>query len=427
MTLVEQPNGIKTSPSRWMIRRDELVWLALFGLIGWSIPSENDAAQTFISLFAVFQLVEGRLAWFSTMPGTLTSIGVKLMLGWLLIGYTGSINTTFYPILLVPVIAAATRLSWLGTFVVTLAACGTYLSFLSFVDFRNLAVMWDELVLRLAFLPVAGNLTYILAEENREGAKRAREVAFQLQAANRSLKEAENAVRRSDRLAALGQLTAGLAHELRNPMGTIRASSEMLRKTLEGSKNEVALEMAGFIQSEVDRANSLITRFLEFARPLPLRRAPVALADMLDGAISQYEHASPRPDVAVYKNYSPEIPPIAMDREWMERVVYNLVMNAAQASQPGSAVTVKTRLLEDQRQAEISVIDRGSGIDPKNRENIFNPFFTTKADGVGLGLAIVSKVIDEHGGKILVESDPGKGSIFRILLPLVVEQTSDIS
>ena len=407
-----------------MIRRDELVWLALFGLIGWSIPGENTAAQTFISLFAIFQLVEGRVPWFSTMAGTRTSIGAKLLLSWLVIGYFGGINTTFYPILLVPVITAATRLSWLGTFAVTVAACGIYLSFLSFVDFANLAVMWDELVLRLAFLPVAGNLTYILAGENREAAKRAREVAGQLQAANRSLKEAEDAVRRSDRLAALGQLTAGLAHELRNPMGTIRASSEMLRKTLEGSDSEVALEMAGFIQSEVDRANSLITRFLEFARPLPLRRAPVAIADMLDGAISQYEHASPRPDVAVYKNYSPEIPLIEMDREWMERVIYNLVMNAAQASQPGSAVTVKTRLLENQRQAEISVIDRGSGIDPKNRENIFNPFFTTKADGVGLGLAIVSKVIDEHGGKILVESDPGKGSIFRILLPLVVEQAS---
>ena len=92
-------------------------------------------------------------------------------------------------------------------------------------------------------------------------------------------------------------------------------------------------------------------------------------------------------------------------------------MNAAQASPPGGVVTVKTRLVERHR-SEIAVIDRGSGIDPKNLESIFNPFFTTKSDGVGLGLAIVSKIVDEHGGQITVESTPGEGSVFRVFLPL---------
>ncbi len=418
MADVEQPSQSVQPPSVWMVRRDELVWLALFGLMAWATPSDNIPALVFIALFAAFQLIEARIPWFAAMPGVITSIVVKILLGYFLIGYTDGINSNYYPIMLVPVIAAATRLGWVGTSAVTLAACVTYLSFLFFIDFSFHAVAWNELALRFCFLPVAGYLTYILAETNREGARNARLVAGQLEVANRSLQEAEAAVRRSDRLAALGQLTAGLAHELRNPLGTIRASSEMLRKSLTGSESEVTAEMAGFIQTEVDRANSLITRFLEFARPLPLRRTPVSLADTLDRAISQYEHTAPRPDVSIYKNYSPEIPLLEMDGEWMERVVYNLVMNAAQASAAGSAVTVKTRLLEDNRQAEISVIDRGSGIDPQNRENIFNPFFTTKADGVGLGLAIVSKVIDEHGGKILVESEPGKGSIFRIVLPV---------
>ena len=99
----------------------------------------------------------------------------------------------------------------------------------------------------------------------------------------------------------------------------------------------------------------------------------------------------------------------------MERVFYNLLLNAAQASPPRGAITVKTRRAEDV--VEIAVIDRGAGIDPKNRESIFNPFFTTKPDGVGLGLAIVSKIVDEHGGKIAVESEPGKGSVFRVYLP----------
>ena len=100
----------------------------------------------------------------------------------------------------------------------------------------------------------------------------------------------------------------------------------------------------------------------------------------------------------------------------MERVFSNLIINAAQASPPGGVVTVKTRLADTM--VEVSVIDRGSGIDPKNLESIFNPFFTTKSEGVGLGLAICSKIVDEHGGKISVESEPGEGSVFRVFLPL---------
>ena len=116
-------------------------------------------------------------------------------------------------------------------------------------------------------------------------------------------------------------------------------------------------------------------------------------------------------------NYAPEIPPFPFDAELMERVFYNLVLNAAQASPPGGAVTVKTRATDATRRS--LVIDRGSGIDPKQTEaQIFNPFFTTKNEGVGLGLAIVAKIVDEHGGKIAVESEPGKGSIFCVSLPM---------
>ncbi|HLX43077.1 MAG TPA: ATP-binding protein, partial [Bryobacteraceae bacterium] len=113
---------------------------------------------------------------------------------------------------------------------------------------------------------------------------------------------------------------------------------------------------------------------------------------------------------------SPDIPAVAFDAELMERVISNLIMNAAQASRPGGMVTVTTRL--DDGTAEIAIIDRGSGIDPKNLESIFNPFFTTKSDGVGLGLAICSKIVDEHGGQITVESTPGEGSVFRVFIPI---------
>jgi len=264
-------------------------------------------------------------------------------------------------------------------------------------------------------LAMIGNLANSVAEDLRSQTRKSRATADQLAAANLQLQQAEEEKRRADRLAALGQLSAGLAHELRNPLGTIRASSEMLTHSL-AAENEVAQEMAGFIASEVDRCNSLITRFLQFARPLQLQVAQADLAQTLDRAVALAEREAS--GIAFYRNYEPGIPPFAFDAELLERVFYNLLINAAQASPPGGAVTVKTRAAG--ASAEVSVIDRGCGIDPAQRDSIFNPFFTTKPQGVGLGLAIVSKIVDEHGGNITVESEPGKGSIFRVLLPMEV-------
>ncbi|MCZ2148993.1 MAG: hypothetical protein LC126_14605 [Bryobacterales bacterium] len=209
-------------------------------------------------------------------------------------------------------------------------------------------------------------------------------------------------------------MSAGLAHELRNPLGTVKASAEMLGKSI-AAGNEVGKELAGFITSEVDRLNSLISRFLDFAKPLQLLDAENDLSEVLDRAVAQLERHNPPFPVTVYKNYSPDIRPFHFDGEMIERVAYNLLLNAAQASAPDAAITVKTRRLDGY--AEFSVIDRGSGIDTRDRESIFNPFFTTKPEGVGLGLAIVAKIVDEHGGKISVESEAAVGSVFRVLLP----------
>jgi two-component system, NtrC family, sensor histidine kinase HydH len=164
----------------------------------------------------------------------------------------------------------------------------------------------------------------------------------------------------------------------------------------------------------VDRANSLITRFLQFARPLQVRLEKGDLTQTLDRAAAMVEGEIP--GSAIYKNYEPDIPPFPFDAELLERVFYNLLMNAVQASAAGAAVTLKLRAAGGT--AEACVIDRGSGIDPAQKNNIFNPFFTTKPNGVGLGLAIVSTIVDEHGGKIAVESEAGKGSIFCVLLPM---------
>jgi signal transduction histidine kinase len=402
---------------RRYVRPQDFVWLLFFTALAIFSPERAPSVLTVLGALCVVQVLEPRL-------GAVPSVVLKLALCYPLLYFGGQIASSFYLVLFLPVISAATSFGLLGTAVSTLAACGMYLSFLLLLDWHNQYIPPDqveELVLRVLFLPVVGFLTNQLAEANREEARKSQAAADKLAEANRHLEEAEAQVRRTDRLAALGQLTAGLAHELRNPLGTLKTSAELLQRKV-AADNEIAREMAGYISQEVDRINSLITRFLDFARPRSLRLDKADLHAMLDHAIDLFdrEKSGAAASVTVFKNYSPDIRQVRIEAELMEHVITNLLSNAAQASSPGAVVTVKTRLAEtaEGQKAEIAVIDRGSGIDAKHLENIFNPFFTTKAEGVGLGLAIVSKIVDEHGGQIMVESTPGEGSVFRVYLPV---------
>ncbi|MBK9170293.1 MAG: hypothetical protein IPM24_22920 [Bryobacterales bacterium] len=401
-----------------VVRPQDIVWIILFSVMGWLSVARHPLEFPLLAALAILQVVEPRSPWFQTRQGSVSVNLLKIGLSYLLIGFTGGVTSSYYLLLLLPLVSAATMFGPVGTTLFTLVAGGAYVSFLLFLDWSRYRVDADqlkELALRLLVFAVIGFLVNTLGASAREQAGRYREVAEQLAVANRNLVEAEAAVRRSDRLAALGQLSAGLAHELRNPLGTIRASAEVLSKSLNGSEHAVAREMAGFIVSEADRTNLLVTRFLDFARPLRPELSRCEIGDVIDRAIGQIRRGSPRPDVAIYKNFAPEVGPVYVDPDLMERVFYNLLLNAAEATEERGEITVKTRGAGGL--IEVAVIDRGAGIAPENLENIFNPFFTTKAEGVGLGLPVVSKIVDEHSGKIAVESTPGKGSVFRVYLP----------
>ena len=386
------------------VRAEDFVWLLLFSAMAAISPERDATVLVLLGALGLVQVLEPRM-------GPVASVLLKLGFCFVLLGYSGGISSSFYMILLLPVISASTEFGARGTALATAGAAAVYLSFLLFLDWQTEFIpedQLDELVLRVLFLPVVGFLTYQLAASNREETRK-------LAAANDQLREMQAEVRRTERLAALGQLTAGLAHELRNPLGTVKSSAEMLQKQVDPD-GEISRELAGFISAEVDRINSLITRFLEFARPQHLRREKGSVAALLDRAIERFETEYAASSVSIYKNYSPDVAAVRFDAELMERAILNLLPNAAQASPPGGTVTVKTRPAAEGG-AEISVIDRGSGIEPAHLESVFNPFFTTKAEGVGLGLAIVSKIVDEHGGQVQVESKPGEGTVFRVYLP----------
>jgi two-component system sensor histidine kinase HydH len=399
---------------RRIVRPQDIVWIALFAVLAIYGPDLNPEPRAVLIGLGLMQIIEPKIPFFDSRMGSITSFLIKLALWYILMGWTDGISSSYYWLILLPVMSAATSLGLAGLVVATALACGAYISLVLFVPPGYFVSEWPVVILREATFPIAGFLTYELLEANRAATRKAQIAAEQLAEANRNLQAAEATVRRTERLAALGQLSAGLAHEIRNPLSTIKGSAEMLLKNV-GADSAVSHELAGFISSEVDRTNALVTRFLDFARPLELRLERTEITEVIDEAVAEVEKHTPPLDVSVYKNYSPDIPPLLLDRQLIERVLYNLLLNAAQASPPQGSVTVKTRQLDDT--VEISVIDRGAGIAAKDRESIFNPFFTTKSSGVGLGLAIVSKIVDEHGGLITVESEPGDGSVFRVFLP----------
>jgi len=392
-------------------------WLVFSGLMAVLGPSHTPVAVSLLLSIGVFQIVATRLRSSGSLRGQVASFAITLVLCYLLMYSTGGIESSYYWMLLVPMITAAMALSLLGTLASGAVAGAAYLSFLAFINWEHQYIPPEqvrELVFRVLALVFLGYLTNQLAEGRRTEARRAQLAAEQLAEANLHLMEAEATVRRTERLAAIGQMSAGLAHELRNPLGTIKASAEMLTRNV-ASESAIAREMAEYISTEVDRTNVLVTRFLDFARPLAIHPQRGDITQTIDRAVQQLERHKPA-GVSIYRNYAPDVAPFPFDADLMERVFYNLLVNAAQASSPKSSITIKTRQQEEN--VEISIIDCGSGIDPKHLESIFNPFFTTKTEGVGLGLAIVSRIVDEHGGRIAVESEPGSGSIFRVFLPV---------
>lgn len=401
----------------------DAVWVLLFTALHLSSPITNDAEVEMLAAFTLFELLEPRLPFFqSSTRARALGVLIRLLISYLLMGVTGGITSSYYLLLLLPVVAAASYFGPIGTLAATTLASASYLSFLLFLDFNRVTIAPDqqqEISFRILFLFLAAYLTFQLGRNNRDAALRYQFIAQQLAAANQNLKAAQSEVQRSERLAALGQLTAGLAHELRNPLGTIKNSAEMLARTLPPN-NEIAKELSGYISTEVDRTNELVKRFLEFAKPFRLRLEVVSLSEILDRALQSLQLRAQAKSISLYRNDSPDLAPLPLDPQLIEQLLINLIANAIDASPTaasphGSIVTVVTRPAE--LGVEISVIDRGPGILPENLTQIFNPFFTTKSEGTGLGLAIVSKIVDEHRGRIWVESTPGEGTTFRVWLP----------
>jgi signal transduction histidine kinase len=399
----------------------DFAWALFVSALILATPETNYDAQILLILIGAFQILEPRLKLFASPRGQIASLALKLILSYLLVGWTHGIDSYYYSIFLIPVVSAATTFEFTGVLVVTLIAIAAYFSFLPLAfayygDFVPSSQLLQLMCLRASFYAIVGFLVYQQARAKRQEMERTQEAAQRLAESNRELRQAQASLRRSERLAALGQLTAGLAHELRNPLGTIKASAEMLGKQSMKGRPEVMAEMAGYILTETDRMNALIASFLDFARPLQIHAVNADLCTVLDDVVRQQSELARSRNVHLVVRTHDASLMFEFDPDLMRLTVGNLVQNAIQASSPQN--TVELRAERREKQVMIFVTDEGEGIRKEHLESIFNPFFTTKPQGVGLGLAIVAKIVDEHHGKIDVFSEPGKGTRFEIILPV---------
>ena len=247
-------------------------------------------------------------------------------------------------------------------------------------------------------------------------------IAFDNARLYENLKQSQMTLRRADRLSSLGMLTAGLAHEIRNPLVAIRTFTQLLPERYEDPEfREVFQSLA---LKEVDRICGLINALLSFARPSRPNIAEANLNEVVDDVARILESQAKDKDVSIAREFSSELPKAWIDREQLKQVFMNLILNAIQAMRSGGSIVLATRVSSNgdgsasQPCVQVEVRDTGMGIPQENLEHIFDPFFTNKDDGSGLGLSISNQIIEEHGGRILVKSRIKEGTSFFVNLPL---------
>ncbi|MFP7755808.1 two-component system sensor histidine kinase NtrB [Thermodesulfobacteriota bacterium B35] len=230
------------------------------------------------------------------------------------------------------------------------------------------------------------------------------------------LKAMEKEMRQNERLAAVGRMAAGVAHEVRNPLSSVKGLALLLRDKFASSSRES--EMATLLVQEVERMNRTISELLSFARPASLALAPVHLEELLRQAARLIDADAASDGISITLTLEEGLPAVMADRDRLNQVFINIMLNGVQSMDQGGELRVAARGAAGGRSVEVIIEDTGSGMDPETMEQVFYPYFTTREDGTGIGLAISQKIISDHGGSIRMESEPGRGTRVTIELPV---------
>lgn len=228
--------------------------------------------------------------------------------------------------------------------------------------------------------------------------------------------ELENAVVKAEKLAIIGQLAAVAVHEIKNPLTTINGFLQLLQKDLQGTPKE---EYLNIMLSELKHVNRLISEFLQLSRPGYSQRTNCSIKQLIREVFILVESEASIRNLEIILDTATDIPPILADSEQLKQVFLNIIRNAFEALPPGGKLYLQTSSDEIQGLVQIIIKDTGAGMDNQTMESMFDPFYTTKESGTGLGMFISKKIVDNHGGRLEVQSEPAKGTVVTVLLPML--------
>ncbi|MDO8836452.1 MAG: ATP-binding protein [Vicinamibacterales bacterium] len=266
----------------------------------------------------------------------------------------------------------------------------------------------------LVIFPCAGLLVGVLADWQRKLTAQYQSAAASLENANRELRASHEQLRRADRLSALGEVAAGLAHEIRNPLAGIKGAVEIIGSRVQAGTPEA--EFTGIATTELQRLAALVGEFLAYARPRDPEFRQASLTDVIDHVAALLMPEAERAHITILRETAGALPDVRMDPEQIQQVLFNVALNGIQASHGGDTLAIRTS--HEHGWVTVEISDQGAGVSDEHRHRLFDPFFTTKTHGTGLGLAVSQRIMLAHGGRIVFGDAALRGATVTVALPV---------
>jgi two-component system sensor histidine kinase HydH len=311
-----------------------------------------------------------------------------------------------------PIVYTAIYFGWRGGLVASACAAICYIPHIRHA-WHHTDYATDQYAEIVVFFLVGAG-TGILADLGRKQRMALEATSEQLAKVNRELQDSFEQIKRADRLSAIGQLSASLAHEIRNPLASIDGAANLIESAQ--TSGEMRRNSLAIIRKEVQRLNRLLTSLLDFARPRKPEFQTVEPGHLIEAIVNLASAAARQKGIKLRKDVPAAAPAFECDPEQMKQVLLNLAINAVQAMAGPGEIVLSARQADNS--VLIGVSDQGPGIDEENVDKVFNPFFTTKEAGTGLGLPVVHQIVTQHGGTVRAARNPGGGMTFSLIVPL---------